>query len=274
MKLTLWGTRGTFPVPGPETVRYGGDTSCLSLEAEDRVLVIDAGTGIRRLGDYLRGDGRDIYVLLTHLHSDHVMGFPYFLPLYEEDRRVFVFGYPLGGGGWSPFELLDGVHFPLRIDALPCRWVRVGRDPMAFLRGEGFDLSTTGVNHPGGANGYRIEGPDRSFVYIPDNEIHSEHEHTTDLGALAEFCRDADYLAHDAQFTAHEMETRSGWGHSTPGQAAELAAAAGVGHLLMVHHDPERSDDALDVLAGETARRLEAEGVACTAAPDGWSCEI
>jgi len=274
MKLTLWGTRGTFPVPGPETVRYGGDTSCLSVEADDRVLVIDAGTGIRRLGDHLRGDGRDIYLLLTHLHADHVMGFPYFLPLYEKDRRVFVFGYPLNDQQWFPFALLDGVHFPVRVDSLPCRWMRVSHDPIAFLAREGFELTETPLNHPGGARGFRIEGPQRSVVFIPDNEIRPTGEETTPFEALVDFCRGADYLAHDAQFTEAQMVSRSGWGHSTPERAADLATAAGVSNLLLIHHDPERSDDALDALSAGAAARLASSGIACEAAPDGWSCEI
>jgi len=274
VKVTLWGTRGTFPVPGPETVRYGGDTSCISVEAGDRVLVIDAGTGIRRLGDHLRGDGRDVYLLLTHLHADHVMGFPYFLPLYEKDRRVFVFGYPWNDHPWYPFELLDGVHFPVRVDSLPCRWMRVSHDPVPFLAREGFELSAIAVNHPGGATGYRIRGADRDLVFIPDNEIHPVGEETIGFDALADFCRGADYLAHDAQFTEAQMGSRCGWGHSTPERAADLATAAEVSNLLLIHHDPERSDDALDALAAGAAARLAPAGIACEAAPDGWSCDI
>ncbi len=274
MRLTLWGTRGTFPVPGPETVRYGGDTSCLSVESEERVLVIDAGTGIRRLGDHLRGDGRDIYLVLTHLHADHVMGFPYFLPLYEEDRRVHVFGHPLHGGHWSPFELMDGIHFPLRAEALPCRWLLVARDPIGFLAKEGFELERTPLNHPGGAFGYRIEGPEKSFVYIPDNEIRPETDEAISFEGLAAFCDRADILAHDAQFTEAEMAHRRGWGHSTPEGACELATAAGVKRLLLIHHDPERSDDALDALATHCAATAGGAGVSCEAAGDGWSCEI
>ena len=274
MKLTLWGTRGTFPVPGPSTVRYGGDTSCVSVEDEHRVLVIDAGTGIRRLGDHLRGDRRDIYLLLTHVHADHVMGFPYFLPLYEEDRRVFVFGHPVQGDLWSPFQLMDGVHFPLVVDALPCRWLRVGRDPMTFLRREGFDITRTPLNHPGGAFGYRIQGPNCSFVYIPDNEIRPPSGETLPFSELRDFCDGVDVLAHDAQFTEAQMATRAGWGHSTPDRACELAKESGAGKLLLIHHDPERSDDELDGLAEDARRRLDGTGIECVAAPDGWSCDL
>jgi phosphoribosyl 1,2-cyclic phosphodiesterase len=267
--VTLWGTRGTFPVPGPATVRYGGDTTCLSVEMSDRVLVIDSGTGIRLCGEALSCDTRDIAVLFTHIHADHVMGFPFFAPLYEADRSVSVIDHRLGAVEWSATTLLDGTHFPLTAEHLPCNLHRISMDPVDFLENFGIAVRRTLLNHPGGAYGYRFEDAGKSFVFIPDNEVRPPKDPTVTFEELVSFCRGADVLIHDAQFTEQECEERCGWGHSTPDQACDLAAAAGVERLLLTHHDPARTDDELDDILIAARARLGSKGVAVEVAADG-----
>ncbi len=256
MQVTTWGTRGTFPVPGPATVRYGGDTTCLSVEFEDRVLVVDTGTGIRALGAALENDGRDVVVLFTHIHADHVMGFPFFKPLYEKGRTVSVIDHQLGECEWSATALLDGVHFPLTPAQVPCDLRRISKDPLEFLDDFGLKVRRILLNHPGGAYGYRFEGPEKSFVFIPDNEIFARKEPTLSFDRLVEFCAGADVLVHDAQFRESEYESFCGWGHSTPKQACELAIAAEVGLFMPTHHDPYRTDDQLDEVLADAREWL------------------
>lgn len=251
MKVTLWGTRGTFPVPGPDTLRYGGNTTCVSVETAEHVLVIDTGTGIRQLGESLADDARDISILYTHVHADHVMGFPFFKPLYDTGRRISLIDHRLGEREWSATALLDGMHFPLTPTQVPADLRRVTRDPLEFLAGVGLHIRRTLLNHPGGAFGYRVEGPSGDFVFIPDNELHPKDETTTPFDDVVAFCSGAHVLAHDAQFTHEELEAHCGWGHSSGAQACRLAKEAGVRQLLLTHHEPSRTDAQLDAIEAE-----------------------
>jgi phosphoribosyl 1,2-cyclic phosphodiesterase len=268
MIVKFWGVRGSTPMPGPHTLRYGGNTSCVSLETEDRVLVLDAGTGIRALGASLLGDQREIFLLVTHLHCDHILGFPFFGPLFEKGRKVHILNYRKDGHDWSLLELLNGVQWPIRPEHLACDWVRVEDDAMAYLADHGFAVSQHPANHPGGAYGYRIEAQGRAFVYMPDNELGGLGGPPSLPEAQVAFCRDA-VLCHDAQYVAGDMPAKQGWGHSLVGQACELAVAAQAEHLVLFHHDPDRTDAALDAIEAEARALLAPQGVACTAAHEG-----
>ena len=264
MIVRFWGTRGTVPVPGPSTVRYGGNTSCVSVETDDGVLVLDAGTGFRALGDALLRDERPVFVLLTHVHSDHVHGFPYFKPLWQEGRCVRVFPHPLAERPWSPLELLDGIHFPVPAHRLPGDVRNVYEDPLDHLRSHGFTVTRLPVHHPGGAWGYRIGTGIRDFVHIPDNEIDGRLD-----PALIDFCRGAAVLSHDAQLVAEDLPMKKGWGHSTEEEACTLATRAGTDRLLLFHHDPWRNDEAMDAVVARARSRLDGCGTTVAAARDG-----
>ena len=271
MTVTFYGVRGSIAVPGAHTERYGGNTSCLSVAVDDSVLVIDAGTGIRRLGHALDGGSDTIYVLFTHLHDDHVQGFPYFAPLYEPRRVLHLIAYdpPDGSAPWSPLALFDGTHFPLRPGDLPadCRTVEA---PLAdALDALDLHVERMAVQHPGGAYAYRIAHDDATFVHVSDNELAAPDAPPEAADALADFCRGADVLCHDAQYDADDMPAKRGWGHSTVAQACDLARAAEVGHLVLFHHDPERSDAAVRRMEGRGQSLLETDGIPCTAAYEG-----
>lgn len=269
MIVTLWGVRGSIPTPGPSTRRYGGNTTCVSVELDEQVLVFDAGTGIRSLGAALLGSGKEIFILLTHLHADHLQGFPFFAPLYEPGREVHLLDYEHGGASWSLVSALDGVHFPLTPEQVPGRLTRVQGDVLRFLAERGVAIDRLPVNHPGGAYGYRVSHGGRTVVFIPDDELRGPSWGEATREATVEFCRGADVLIHDAQYLSAEMPLRWGWGHSTLAEACELAGEAEVGHLVLFHHDPTRSDEMLDAVQEEGRALLEPRGIVCTAAYEG-----
>ncbi|NBC19149.1 MAG: MBL fold metallo-hydrolase [Bacteroidetes bacterium] len=274
MTVTFWGVRGSIPVPGEQTLRYGGNTTCVSIEQDDQVLVIDAGTGIRDLGDALLGDDREIFMLLSHLHADHIAGFPFFAPLYENERVIHLMDYPMGTKTWSPLELMDGVFFPVEADGLSSRYFRVGSSPMEYLYRHGLDVTRLAANHPGGAFGYCVRDGDRSFVFFPDNELHPPEVPTTPHEAFVDFCRGVDVLCHDAQYLDGDLPNKHGWGHSCIEDVCDLAIAAEVGQLLLFHHDPERTDEDLDAVEAEAQERLDPHGIACACAYDGLTLEL
>ncbi|MCI0538703.1 MAG: MBL fold metallo-hydrolase [Verrucomicrobiales bacterium] len=278
MRVTFWGVRGSLPSPGPSTVRYGGNTPCVSIElGSDQVLVLDAGTGIRELGKQLARRAAEVFVLLTHDHWDHVQGFPFFIPIYQANRMVHVFATENNHRMLcSLIEQMDGAHFPVSPDQLPSQTRCVTEDPTQFMREHGLKVSRIAINHPGGGYGYRLEESGRTVVFIPDNELDPPYPKTTAFDEFVEFCRGADILIHDAQYVDEDMPLKRGWGHSLVRQTCELAAAAEVKHLLLYHHDPDRTDDALDALQADARTRFLAHhsGVRCTAAFEGLMLDV
>jgi phosphoribosyl 1,2-cyclic phosphodiesterase len=278
LTIKFWGVRGSVPSPGASTIRYGGNTACVSLHLDGgRTLILDAGTGIRTLGQALADDDSDLFVLLSHPHWDHIQGFPFFQPLYQPGRNIYVFPTPRGQSLWcAVLEQMDGAHFPVCASTLPSRTHCVTQDVMIFLRQHGFGISEIATNHPGGSSGYRIENHGRSVVYLTDNELDPPYAKTTSFDAFVAFCRYADVLIHDAQYLESDMPHKHGWGHSLVSQVRELAAAAEVRQLVLFHHDPERTDDELDVIQEETHAWLQKRDTSmwCTAAFEGLVIDI
>jgi len=269
MQITCWGVRGSLPAPDPKNNRYGGNTSCVSVETEERILILDAGTGIRSLGRELVGSMKPIYVVLTHVHSDHVEGFPFFKPLYEAGRPIHLVDHVYDDTRWSLLETFDGFHFPLEPSDIPARVQRVEAAAIPFLRESGFDLSRRPVNHPGGAYGYRFSLNGKTVVHIPDNEINPPGDTVISFDELVEFCAGADVLAHDAQYTGDDLPEKSGWGHSILRNVCRLAREADVGQLVLFHHDPDRTDDELDAMQEQARNSLSEHEIDCTAAYEG-----
>jgi phosphoribosyl 1,2-cyclic phosphodiesterase len=259
-------------------MRYGGNTSCVSVELEDNtVLVFDAGTGIRALGKALEASTAAIFVLLTHPHWDHIQGFPFFCPIYQPERPVYVFPPPLGQTRWcSALEQMDKTHFPVTPDALPSHTQCITDNVQAFLRRHGFCLTPIAINHPGGGAGYRLDHAGRSVVFLTDNELDPPYEKATPFEDFVEFCQGTDVLIHDAQYLAGDMPHKHGWGHSLVPQACALAAAAEVKQLILYHHDPDRTDAELDAIQ-ETARtwlHASSPHLQCSAAYEGLVVDL
>ncbi len=259
MNITLWGTRGSLAAPGPETVRYGGNTACVEVRGgDDSLLILDAGTGIRRLGGTVESEVRRIDVLLTHLHMDHIQGLGFFTPLDQPGRDVHIWAPPS-----TTLDLrrrlsryLSPPLFPVRIRELPCR-LTLHDAPLERFRIGRFEIEASLVCHPGSTVGYRIGEDGTTLAYLPDHELAlgaASFPAEPDWTSGFELASGADLLIHDAQYTEVEYRQRVGWGHSTIDQALHFAATAGVKRLVTFHHDPGHSDAMLDRLTEEASR--------------------
>jgi phosphoribosyl 1,2-cyclic phosphodiesterase len=277
MRIKFWGVRGSIPSPGASTVKYGGNTSCVSVEVDKKTLIFDAGSGIKGLGEELRNKNSDVFVLVSHKHWDHIQGFPFFAPLYQKDRRIYVIQTPhekrrLCGLIYQ----MDGAHFPVKAQDLPSDYACIEENIPGFLAEHGFHVTTVEANHPGGGHGYRLESRNSSMVYLTDNELDPPYEKTTEFDGFVRFCHGADVLIHDAQYTEADMPHKHGWGHSLVNQVVDLALAAEVKQLVLYHHDPDRTDAELDKIEQEVQQRLSSQSqtLRCTVAYEGLEIEI
>jgi phosphoribosyl 1,2-cyclic phosphodiesterase len=252
MKVTFWGTRGSIATPGLETTRYGGDTSCVSVDGGDpgHVLVLDAGSGIRRLGLSIGPQVTRIDLLLSHLHLDHIVGLGFFAPLFRPDIAITIWGPP------STTALVDRLGrylspplFPVRLRDLESNY-DLREVPAGPFRVGQFTITAEAVIHPDPAVGYRVAEHGRSLAYLPDHEPALGPDFPSDPAwtSGASVAAAADLLIHDAQYTAAEYLERVGWGHSSVDAAVAFADLVGARRLELFHHDPSRSDAHVDAL--------------------------
>jgi len=275
--VDFWGVRGSVPSPGPTTTRYGGNTSCVSIMAGNKILILDAGTGIRNLGSaIISKPDLEIFVIVTHSHWDHIQGFPFFIPIYQPNRPVFPFFTPIYQPDRSVYmfptlhkknvvlasliDQMDGAHFPVTPDQVPSSFNFITENPLEFLAEKGFQVELIPMNHPGKAFGYKISIEDKIICYFTDNEIDPPYEKSIEIEKLTQKCKNADILIHDAQYTEDDMPLKHGWGHSLISQVTELGKSADVKNLVYYHHDPERTDDMLDKELEKAAKTLKENG--------------
>ncbi len=270
MKIRFWGTRGSIPSPGPSTVRYGGNTSCVEVRLQDdTLLILDAGTGIRALGATLESCRATI--LLTHYHWDHIQGLPFFQPAYDPNSVIRVFGPEFEGVGPERYVADQMIHpyFPAVASELAaCRDLAVAPS-IPFTVGAA-TVRTARVSHPGVTLGYRVEEAGRTLVYISDNE--PDLATPEQMAGMLQLAAGADVLLHDCQYFDSGYSSKRGWGHSTPRQAVQLARAAEVRHLVLFHHDPGHTDQQVETLASQ-ARGLGA-GLRITIAGEGDTLDV
>jgi len=268
-RLTFWGTRGSIPTPGPQTIRYGGNTACLSITGPDnRLVILDAGSGLRPLGHELmsrRGLTITADVLLSHTHWDHIQGLPFFKPLSAGGNRFCVFGAAQGDVPLQEVlrRQMDPMVFPVPLEALAAQievqHIAEGEFPIANFHVRAFRL-----RHPGTTLGYRLAPTrgGRDIAYVTDNELGPGGTYSVSQDwreRLVQFLAGTDTLIHDAMYSDQFIQQRAGWGHSTPRQAVDLAAEAECSRLMLFHHEPENDDAMLDQLVADArahARRV------------------
>jgi phosphoribosyl 1,2-cyclic phosphodiesterase len=280
VKATIWGCRGTVATPGTDTMRYGGNTSCVEVRlADGSVLVLDAGTGLRALGARLAQETpRRIDLLITHLHVDHVEGLGVFEPIWHADTELHIWGPA------SPVASLDErlatyfspPLFPVHLSEVPARTVFHDAPDGAWTIGDA-TVSSTPIRHPGATVGYRIDADGATLAYLTDHEPAFGGDGALDLPAEwisgSAIAAGADLLFHDSQYTDEEYAGRIGFGHSSTSHVARFADLTDVDRLVMFHHDPMHPDQQLDAMREEVLSRWPVEPGRVTLAAEGLTLD-
>jgi phosphoribosyl 1,2-cyclic phosphodiesterase len=278
MKVTFYGVRGSIAAPGRDTVKYGGNTPCLLVEpGDDVVLIFDAGTGIRELGHVLASDSRDIYLLFSHHHWDHIQGLPFFKPIYQKGRTIYLLSnYVEKGSEATVLDQMIDPHFPITGAELTANIEVISFDAQGVVTIGSTRVSTKPLNHPGGGSAYRVENANSALAYITDNEISPPGEVNTSYAEWVEFVRGVDLLIHDAMYLDKELPKIHGWGHSLISQALQLGLDAGVKHMVLFHHDPSRTDSQLDKILADSREwmALHTENTEVFLAAEGDSYQL
>lgn len=259
MEVTFYGVRGSLPSSGADFVKYGGNTACVYIQLEDGThVILDAGSGIRVIGADLAQNQDDIHILLTHNHWDHIQGFPFFAPIYQKDRHIFI-----TPGLTDPPEYdavltqMSGSRFPVKYTDLPANiHLKLPNDKHEWELGSA-RIRRIKMNHPGNGSAYLITENGKSVAYITDNELYPPYQKATDFLDWVKFASNADLIIHDAQYIQPDMPLKLGWGHSIAEEAVKLAMACRAKKLALYSHDTCRTDSEIDVIVEECQSLLK-----------------
>ncbi len=259
MIIRCWGARGSIPVSGKQYLRYGGNTTCLEIRSRNNdIIIVDAGSGIRELGNLLVTENQYTYnLLLTHVHWDHIMGFPFFKPIYTNKTIINVWGCPIAQASLK--EMVTGIMIPPNFP-VDCTAINAGLSYRntcvdSFQVGP-MTITPVALNHPNKGNGYKFEEDGKCFVFLTDNELGFRHDGGLEYQDYLNFVQSADLLIHDAEYTEKEYEKTRGWGHSSYPDALKLALNAGVKKLGLFHHNQERVDDEVELIVDECQKEI------------------
>jgi len=263
MEIKFWGTRGSIPAPGTQTLEFGGNTTCVEVVLANRQrVVIDGGTGLRLLGQHLMENQIpcQFHLLLTHGHWDHLLGIPFFEPIYRESTKVIVDGWPPAFQAMTRVfdsHMGDGF-FPVAFDHLKANIDYLNTLANGPLDLDGVLIDSIRLNHPQGGLGFRFREGKQTMVFVTDNELGAARGRR--IPEFVEFVRGCDLLIHDAQYLPEEISARRGWGHSAYDEVVALAKEAEVHDLLFTHHDPSRSDAGVEKIVTLAREMMAAPG--------------
>ena len=276
MKVKFWGTRGSIPSPGKNTVKYGGNTTCVEVIPKNgKEIIIDAGSGIRLMVDKIISEGiKEISLLLTHSHWDHIQGFPFFTPIYNDNFSLNIYGV-------SPtFERLldilkgqmDFIYWPVKFEHIDAN-VNFKKIDNSGISIDNVKINSIMTNHPLETHAFKFEESGKVFIFMTDNELDHPHTAKVPYKKHLEFVKDADVLVHDAQYKKEEMKKFKGWGHSSWQEVVSFAKKAGVKKLYLTHYDPDRNDLEVDKIIKE-ANKMAGDSLTVRGAIEGESFEI
>ena len=260
MIIRCWGARGSIPVSGSEYLKYGGDTTCIEIRTKnDEIIIVDAGSGIRRLGNKLIAENRHEFTMLfTHAHWDHLMGLPFFKPLYSPKTRITIRGCPFAQS--TAKEMISHVmsppYFPVNFDDIRAKITYEGECTNSFSA-DSIAINPISISHPNQGLGYKFVEDGNSFVFLTDNELSFRHPGGLDFQDYCSFSSHADLLIHDAEYTEKDYKRTKGWGHSGYKEALSLALEANVKKLGLFHHNQERTDEGVDQIVEDCHKIIE-----------------
>jgi phosphoribosyl 1,2-cyclic phosphodiesterase/CheY-like chemotaxis protein len=284
-RIRFWGVRGSIPTPGPQTVFYGGNTSCIEVRADGELIILDAGSGIRPLGTSLRnefgGQPINLSILISHTHWDHIQGFPFFMPAYDPNNQVRILAFEGARKGLEATlaSQMESPYFPISMQQMPGNLLLQELKDMEFPIGK-VKVKASFMNHPGICVGYRLETSGGSIAYMPDNELFRRqrtggpsdtHFAERQDQKLVDFIRGVDVAIMDSQYEAGEYAEHVGWGHSCVDDTVDVAMEAGVRHLFLFHHDPDHDDARVSKMLARARQQAESAGskIAIDAAREG-----
>jgi len=257
MILEFLGVRGSIPTTGINKVRTGGNTSCVTICIDDKLLVFDAGTGIRNIIKKYP-NVKKTYLSVTHPHWDHIQGLPFFDFLYDSSKYNFFVEYPDSVAIECAKSQMDGVFFPVKFGDLKSKVNHVNYNDLHKIFSKKINVSFIPVKHGGFCHGFKIETQNCKVIYIPDNELSAYNQ--SEMKDLIDFCKGADYLIHDSQYNDHELLSKYGWGHSSWRECCDLAIRSFCKNVILFHHDPSRNDEEVDDFEKLTRLYLAEQG--------------
>jgi phosphoribosyl 1,2-cyclic phosphodiesterase len=261
MIIKCWGSRGSIPVSGEEYIKYGGDTTCIEIRTKsDDIIIVDAGTGIRRLGSELIDENRYKYNLIfTHSHWDHLMGFPFFKPLYEKQAEFMMYRCPFHSKFVETIlsRIMTPPSFPIRYSEISAKMEYVEAFTSAFEIGS-VTITPIPISHPDEGSGYKFTEDGKSFVFLTDNELGFIHPGGLSYKDYMEFSEGVDLLIHDAEYLPEEYPSKIEWGHSVFTETLDLAIEAGVKQFGLFHLNQDRTDQQVDEMVESCRRTIAA----------------
>jgi phosphoribosyl 1,2-cyclic phosphodiesterase len=279
MLIRCWGARGSIPVSGPEYLKYGGDTTCLEIRtADDAIVIVDAGSGIRRLGNRLLAEKKFEYsLLLTHSHWDHILGFPFFKPIYRKETSIHIYGCPFNEESVKEMiaKIMSTPNFPVDYHSVQAR-ISYQESCRSSFAVRSLTIDSIRTSHPNSGIGYKFSENGKTFVFLTDNELTYQHPGGLAFGDYVRFAAGADLLFHDSEFTEDEYRAKKTWGHSTYRAALQLALDAGVKKFGLFHHNQERTDAAIDKIVEDCRRFAAAQksSLNCFAVQEGTEIHL
>lgn len=264
MIIRCWGARGSIPVSGKEYLKYGGDTTCMEVRTkDDEIIIIDAGSGIRRLGNSLLAEDRHQYTMIfTHAHWDHLMGFPFFKPIYAKETRIVMYGCPFAQASIKHMisRIMSPPNFPVNFEEIKAEIIyHESCEDLFSLKS--VTVTPIPLSHPDQGLGYKLIEDNRSFVFLTDNELTFKHPGGLNYQDYLGFSANADLLIHDAEYREEEYRKTRTWGHSVYKDTLRLALDARVKKLGLFHHDQDRSDQSIDEILADCQKIIKERNV-------------